>query len=125
MTPVSVLHSVCRPAAGPGEHSSLFRGSLLVVTASLHRRLHSKRCWVKAAMAQSLRCVQRVSLRLACPTTTAQGVGVGSTYWEATALCCMAYLQGLLDTPGGEERVVLKRVKARVQVRTQRPAFLG
>lgn len=25
-------------------------------------------------------------------------------------------LQGLLDTPGGEERVVLKRVKARVQV---------
>jgi len=28
----------------------------------------------------------------------------------------MAGLQGLLDTPGGEERVVLKRVKARVQV---------
>lgn len=32
---------------------------------------------------------------------------------------CMGDLQGLLDTPGGEERVVLKRVKARVQVRTQ------
>lgn len=29
----------------------------------------------------------------------------------------MAVMQGLLDTPGGEERVVLKRVKARVQVR--------
>jgi hypothetical protein len=31
----------------------------------------------------------------------------------------MGDLQGLLDTPGGDERVVLKRVKARVQVRTQ------
>jgi hypothetical protein len=31
--------------------------------------------------------------------------------------CAALVLQGLLDTPGGEERVVLKRVKARVQVR--------
>jgi hypothetical protein len=35
----------------------------------------------------------------------------------------MADLQGLLDTPGGEERVVLKRVKARVKVRAQQAAF--
>jgi hypothetical protein len=37
----------------------------------------------------------------------------------------MAALQGLLDTPGGEERVVLKRVKARVQVRVQQAALVS
>lgn len=39
-----------------------------------------------------------------------------SRWLEDSRSPCMAGLQGLLDTPGGEERVVLKRVKARVQV---------
>lgn len=53
-----------------------------------------------------------------CPLSTAG--------WGLTAcLDCMGDLQGFLDTPGGEERVVLKRVKARVQVGAQLPALLG
>lgn len=44
---------------------------------------------------------------------------------SASSAACMAALQGLLDTPGGEERVVLKRVKARVQVRVQQAALVS